>query len=392
GVQDSLRGHCQVTGQIARRLGLGPEVCEPLQQVFARWDGKGLPRGLRGEDIALPIRVWHLADVAEVHQRRGGVDAAVSVARERRGGQFDPTLVDAFVDAAEELFSDLPVDSAWADTVHADPGLGRILTQSELDRALEVIADYADLKSSYFGGHSRGVADLAVAAGRLVGVGDDQLRTLRRAALVHDVGRTGVPNTIWDKPGALTMAEYERVRLHAYYTERMLVRPAALAEIGAVAALAHERLDGSGYHRGLPALAIPTTGRVLAAADAYHAMLEPRPHREPLSQRAAADALQAEARAGRLDARAVDAVLMAAGHTGGTPAAPAGLTAREVDVLVLLSRGASNKQVARRLGISPKTVGNHVEHIYAKAGVTTRSAATLFAMQHGLLRSLDPLG
>ncbi|MGH3451207.1 MAG: HD domain-containing phosphohydrolase, partial [Haloechinothrix sp.] len=238
----------------------------------------------------------------------------------------------------------------------------------------------------------RGVADLAAAAARRLGMDATQVRTVRRAALVHDLGRIGVPNTIWDKAGPLTRTELERVRLQSYYTERILARPLALSELGAIAALVHERLDGSGYHRGLSATAIPMPARVLAAADTYHAMLEPRPHRTALASSDAVREMHDAVRAGRLDAAAVDAVLASAGHRlSRPPAGPAGLTTREVEVLALVARGASNRQIARMLGITTKTAGNHVEHVYAKAGVTTRTAATLFAMRHGLLRCLDPI-
>ncbi|HET6562559.1 MAG TPA: HD domain-containing phosphohydrolase [Marmoricola sp.] len=388
-VQESLHAHCQVTASIAARLGMGPEVCEPLGQIFARWDGKGLPAGVGGEQVALPVRLWHIADVAEVHHRRGGVQAAVDVARQRYGSQFDPTLVEQFSACAEELFAGLPDGSSWDELVAAEPALHRELTEQELDSALTVLADYADLKSPYMRGHSRGVAELCRAAAPLVGVNAEGVRTLWRAALVHDLGRTGVPNTIWDKPGPLTPIERERVRMHSYYTERMLSRPHRLAEIGAVAALAHERLDGSGYHRGLTGAAIPMSGRLLAAADHYHGMLESRAHREPVPPRTAAQRLVDEAKAGRMDPTAVDAVLASAGlRPARRPAGVAGLTGREVEVLVLLASGASNRQIARRLGIAPKTAGNHIERIYAKAGVSTRAAATMFAMQHGLLSRL----
>jgi DNA-binding CsgD family transcriptional regulator len=201
-----------------------------------------------------------------------------------------------------------------------------------------------------------------------------------------------VPNTIWDKPGPLTELEWERVRLHAYYTERMLRRPRPLAEIGAVAALTHERLDGSGYHRGLSGTAIPASARLLAAADCYHALCEPRPHRPPHAPREAARHLRAEARAGRLEPGCVEAVLAAAGHPTRRPAAgPGGLTTREMEVLVLLARAATTRQIARRLGIAPKTAGNHIERIYAKIGASTRAAAALYAVQHGLLPTLEPL-
>ena len=392
GVQESLRAHCQVTSGIAARLGLGPDVTEPLQQIFARWDGKGLPKGLGGVDVSLPVRLWHVADVAEVHHRRAGIDAALAVVRRRGGTQFDPAVVAAFCDCCVELFDGLAEESSWDDLVGAAPALRPALTEAELDNALEVMGDYADLKSPYFAGHSRGVADMAVAAARRLGLVDGEVRTLRRAALVHDLGRTGVSNAIWDKPGPLTVAERERARLCPYFTERMLARPWALAEVGAVAALAYERLDGSGHPRRLSGPALPLPARVLAAADVYRAMREPRPHRAALTADAAAGELRAEAEAGRLDSAAVDAVLAAGGVRSTRPSAGvSGLTGREVEVLRLLARGASNRQIARRLGIAPKTAGNHVERIYAKAGVTTRAAATLFALRHGLLGSLEPI-
>ena len=213
---------------------------------------------------------------------------------------------------------------------------------------------------------------------------------MRRAGLVHDLGRLGVSNAIWDKPGPLTALERERVRLHPYLTERMLSAASRLAPLGALAAQHHERLDGSGYPRELRANMLSPSARILAAADVYHAMLEPRPHREARSAGHAAGELRAEAQAGRLDGEAVDAVLRAAGHaTARRPQRPAGLTAREAEILTLLARGLLNKEIARRLGIAPKTVGNHVEHIYAKLGVSSRAAAGLVATEHGLLASAN---
>jgi DNA-binding CsgD family transcriptional regulator len=182
------------------------------------------------------------------------------------------------------------------------------------------------------------------------------------------------------------------MRLHAYYTERMLARPPALARLGAVASLAWERCDGSGYHRGLSGAAIPMAARVLAAACVCRALGEPRPHRPAMSAERATAELGAEVRAGRLDADAVAAVLAAAGQPQGKRrAGPAGLTAREIEVLVLIARGASTRQVAQRLAIAPKTAETHIERIYAKIGASTRATATLFALQHGLLGSLEPL-
>lgn len=390
-VQDDLRAHCLVAADLARRLGLGDAVADSLQQTFARWDGKGLPRGLGGTAVSLPVRVWQIADVAEVHHRRRGLAAALEVVRERRGTHFDPDLVDEFVAGAPALFDGLPEESTWDELMAEAPSLRSELTEGELDSALEVFADYADLKSPCYRGHSRGVATLAEAAAQRLGLAEDEVTLVRRAALVHDIGRVGVPNTIWDKERPLSTAERERARLHAYYTQRVLVRPPRLAEIGRVAGLAHERLDGSGYPHGLPGSAIPRPARILAAADRYHGLVEDRPTRPALAAPAAAARLRAEQDCGALDPAAVDAVLAVAGQPARRPpGGPRGLTAREIEVLTALAKGASNRQIARQLSISPKTVGSHVEHIYAKTDVTTRASATLFAMSHGLLRSLEP--
>jgi HD-GYP domain-containing protein (c-di-GMP phosphodiesterase class II) len=275
--------------------------------------------------------------------------------------------------------------------IEAEPGLRQRLSDHELDSALEAVADFTDLRSPFRAGHSRGVAHLAATAARLCGLPEREIVTLRRAALVHDVGMHGVPAPILDKPGPLTDAEMERMRLASYWTARVLARPPALARIGAIASLAHERLDGSGYHRGLSGAAIVVTGRILAAADACRAMTEPRPYRAALSPKQAAGELRKEVRSGRLAADAVDAVLAAAGQRAKRRAGPAGLTPREIEVLTFIARGASTRKVAHTLGITAKTAETHIERIYAKTGASTRSTATLFAMQHGLLDSLSPV-
>jgi HD-GYP domain-containing protein (c-di-GMP phosphodiesterase class II) len=391
-VERGLLSHCLTTARMAERLGLGGQVCDPLQQVFTRWDGKGVPSGVAGEGIAPLVRLFHLADSVEVFHRLDGVDAAVELARARRGTQFDPAVVDAFCRAASEVLAGLEAVTDWNALIEREPGLQQRLTGGELDAALEAIADFTDLRSPSRAGHSRAVAGLSARAAELCGLPENEVTTLRRAALVHDLGLHGVPATIMEKPGPLAAAESERIRMHAYYTERMLARPPALARIGGVAALANERLDGSGYHRGLAGAAISAAGRILAAADAFQAMNEPRPHRPALSARAATEVLHADVRAGRLAADAVEAVLAAAGQRRAKRrSGPAGLTAREVEVLILIARGASNKQVARALGITTKTAGTHIERIYAKIGASTRSTATLFAMQQGLLDSLEPV-
>lgn len=391
-VQRGLISHCLSTSTLAERLGLGATVGDPLRQWFTRWDGRGVPSGVGGADIAMTVRLFHLADVVEVHHRIGGVEGAVDVARARRGRHFDPSLVDVFCSAAVEVLPERSDALDCYDVIAADPVLQRRLTSQEFDGALDAVADFTDLRSPCRAGHSRGVAELAGQAAALAGLPTPEAEAMRRAGLLHDIGMHGVPGTILDKPGPLSATESERMRLHAYYTERVLGRPSELARLGAIAALTNERLDGSGYHRGLSGSAIPMTARILAAACSYRAMTEPRPHRPALSAGQAAAELRGEVRAGRLAGDAVDAVLAAAGHVRSRRrAGPAGLTSREVEVLMLIARGASNRQVARTLGISPKTAGTHIERIYAKTGASTRATVTLFALQHGLLDTLDPL-
>jgi HD-GYP domain-containing protein (c-di-GMP phosphodiesterase class II) len=382
--------HCLVAGQFAMRLGLGPDVRDCLQQVFERWDGRGAPAKLKAEQIALPARIVVLADILEVFRRLGGTEAAVEVARRRAGGQFDPGLATYVCENAEALFRGIDEATGWEAVIADEPALAIQLSGVDLDSALEAVADFADLKSPYTTGHSRGVAERAAAAARHAGMGDAAAVELRRAGLLHDIGRLGVSNTIWDKQGPLLETEMERVRIHPYLTERTFARSPRLARLAEVAAQHHERLDGSGYPRGLSARLLSPEARILAAADVYQAMTELRPHRPARSPADAAAELRREVASGRLDSDAAEAVLGAAGHrVKRRRAGPAGLTRREIEVLLLLARGLSNKDIASRLVIAPKTVGNHIEHIYLKINCSTRAEASLFVMQHGLLPELD---
>jgi HD-GYP domain-containing protein (c-di-GMP phosphodiesterase class II) len=269
----------------------------------------------------------------------------------------------------------------------AEPAPRRYLAGEEIATACLAIADFADVKSPYTLGHSRGVAELARAAAIACGVPHQETEDLHLAGLLHDVGRAGVSNDVWDKPGPLTESQRERMRLHAYYTQRILGRMHGLARAASLAGTHHERLDGSGYHRGVAARDLNAPARILAAADVYHALTEARPYRRAVSRDAAAQTLEQEARSGRLDAAAVGAVLQASGlrRRQRRRILPADLTEREVEVLRLIARGHNNREVAAELSLSPKTIGNHVEHIYSKIGVSTRAAATFFALQNGIL-------
>ena len=380
-----FENHWLATAALVEALHLDAGVLDSLEQTFERWDGRGL-LGARGTACPLTARVTILVDVVEVYHRVGGVEAAVAAARERSGTQFDPALVALFADDARELLDGLASIDAWNAVIDAEPALHRRIAAADVDAALEAIADFADLKSPFTLGHSRRVADLAAAAADRTGVAQDEVRLVRRAGLLHDLGRLGVPNSIWDKAGPLTSGEWERVRLHPYLSERMLCASPALAPLGTIAGRQHERLDGSGHPRGLHGEALPPAARSLAAADADAALTEPRAHRRAHPPESAAAIVREEVRAGRLDRQAADAVLAAAGHRmPRRPPGVAGLTPREVEVLGLVARGRSTTQIAQQLCISRKTARNHVQHIYAKAGVSNRAQASLFAVKHGLL-------
>ncbi len=396
GLEFALSGHRDVDGMIqqhsalartlAGELGLDEATQQAVTASYERWDGRGWPGELRGERIPLAARISQLAEYVEVAHRVGGVTAALGLARKRSGGQFDPRLVDALEQDAVAVFAGLGTTPTWRTVIAGEPTLGRRLHGEEVDTALTAIADFVDLKSPFTLGHSRAVAALAADTGRELGLPQQEVGTLHRAGLVHDLGRLGVSNAIWDKPGPLGAGEWERVRLHPYFTERILGQSAVLGPLGTIAVQHHERLDGSGYPRGLSGSAIPTAARVLAVADAYRTAREPRPYRAALSADAAAVRLRADARAGRLDADVVEATLAAAGHRADRRhSRPAGLSPREIEILRLVARGLSSRQIAAELVLSPKTVRNHTEHIYAKTGTGNRVTASLFAVQHGLL-------
>ncbi len=376
---------CDVARMLAERLGLQGSVAGLFAFLTERWDGRGPLRRARGEGIPLAVRIAHVARDAAYQQMLGGSELAASVVGARAGHAFDPAIAAALADGASEVLSFDADASAWEATLACEPQPQLALEGAAIDVALGAIGDFADLISPQLAGHSRGVARLAEAAARRCHLDAPSLVALRRAALVHDVGRVAVGARTWQKPGPLNADDWEKVRLHAYHTERVLSRSAFLSALAPVAGAHHERLDGSGYHRGTRGAELVVAARLLAAADACHAMTEPRPHREPQALERAVERLAEEANAGRLDPDAVKAVIEAAGQPAPRIGRPAGLSEREAQVVGMLARGLHTKQVAHELGISPKTTDRHVQNAYAKIGVSSRAAATLFAMEHGLL-------
>ncbi len=388
GARRAIAAHCEVAQMLANRMGLRETIGRFVGSTFERWDGKGLPGLLSGEAIPAPARTVSLARDVEVFYRLGGWDLTRDVLRRRRARAYDPAMTDVFLARGEGWLAEAAAGPVWDAVLAAEPAPQESVDDARLDAVLGALADFADLKSPYTLGHSSQVAELAAAAARSAGLSAAYVLDIRRAALVHDLGKTGIPNGIWEKPGPLSTAEWERVRLHPYLTERVLSRSPVLSRIAFLASSHHERLDGSGYHRGISGGALPMPARILAVANAYQAMGQRQPYRPPLDEQARAAELQREADAGRFDRTAVRCVLNAAGQAVPRVRAPwpNGLTDREVEVLRLISRGVSKRAVASQLVISPKTVGRHVENIYAKLGVSSRASAALFALQNGLLQ------
>lgn len=389
GARSQIAATCEVARMIAVRLGMTPGVVAGLDYTFEHHDGTGFPKGVAGDEIPTSAHVVMVARDIEVLNRLGGREMALEVARTRRGRAYRPQVLDGFLSYAWEVLDD-DSSTGWDAVASADPSR-RVLTGSQFDQALECLADFSDIKSPFMHGYSRAVSDLAVRAAEIAGMEAGQTRVLRAAAMAQELGMTAVSSTVLDKPGRLTESEWERLRLHPYFTERILTRSAGLAPSGSLAAAHHERMDGTGYHRGSAAAQIPASARVLAAAGAYVAMTSERPWRHALPSAGTVKELRALASSGGLDADAAETVLMAAGEPGVARrrAWPAGLTDREVEVLQLISRGRTNRQMADDLVISAKTVGRHVENIYAKADVSTRAGATMFALQNGLVVSLQ---
>lgn len=383
-----LRSVCEVGTRLAERLHLGDRVATALGDSTEIWDGSGGAHGRSGEDIALSARFALVATQAVLFDRLGGPDAARDVVRDRSGHWFDPEVAATFARVGPDLLRWMADADVWHEVLEVEPRPVRCIPLPHLDEVARVFADVADLKSPDTLGHSTAVAQLAGDAAVRLGLPSGRVTAVRHAGFLHDLGRVAVSAGVWEQPRALTASQWEQVRLHPYHTERILSRSAPLAGLARVAGMHHERLDGSGYHHGAAGAAIATEARLLGAADAFQAMTQHRPHRPAVPPDQAAERLAAEAEAGRLDPDGVRAVIAAAGEeTTAVPRSwPEGLTDREVDVLRLVATGATNRQIATELVISPRTAEHHVQHVYAKIGASTRAAAALFAMEHALVR------
>jgi HD-GYP domain-containing protein (c-di-GMP phosphodiesterase class II) len=381
---------CEVADMLVGRMDFGPDVREALRFTFERWNGNGYPAHAKGEAIPVPMRIVHLSHDMEAIARLFSPDRALEAARDRRDRTYDPAIADVFIDGGLSWFEKLAKVDPWDAVLALEPAPHRMLDGEALDNALGVAADFIDLKSPFMNGHSRRCAALAADAAKALGCGAEDVTAVRRAALLHDFGTTGVSNSIWDKPGSLTRSEFDRVELHPMLTEQMLRRSPALAALNPIASAHHEKCDASGYHRRVRTDAGNPGACVLVAVEIYVGLTADRADRPAFSAEHAAGELKKLAAEGVLEPRAAQAVLEAAGHgkaavVKGRQANPGGLSRREVDVLRLAARGLTGKEIADKLFISPKTADHHIQHIYNKIGVSTRAAAALWATQNAVV-------
>jgi HD-GYP domain-containing protein (c-di-GMP phosphodiesterase class II) len=384
GRTEKFHAHCTAAALLAAELGLPQRVQSAIGHTFERWDGSGGPAGAAGEDIPIEMRIAILANVAEVHERRGGVAAATQMARSRAGTQFDPAVVAAFLADPAGILAQ--PDDVWAEALAEAPDGDAVLGEAQFDQLVVALGDFADMKCAFTLGHSRAVAALAGAAGVRLGLPMAEVADLRRASHLHNLGRIGVSSVIWEKPGSLSADQWERVRLYPYLTGRVLERVGVLEPVRRIAVNHHEHIDGSGYPRGLAAAQLSAGDRILAAAVAYESALEPRPYRAARTPQEAQQRLRRRVASGAVDAAAADAVLASAGHVlTRRQRRGDGLTPRQVEILLLVARGASNREIAEQLVLSEKTVRNQVERTYAKLGVNNRIGASLYALSNGLV-------
>ena len=383
--------NCEVARETARRIGLPDSVQRSLYHVHEWWDGRGVPNGIKGDQIPISSRIARVATDADLFDGLGGAELAVDALEQRAGTIFDPSVVAVFATHAREMLEETKIGDPRDRILEVEPDPVVEIDEPELPALATAFADLADMKTPFTHGHSREVARLAQGAATRMGLALPDVERIGLAALLHDIGRAAISDAVWEKPGPLTSAEWEQVRMHAYHSERILATSRTLETLAPIVGTHHERLDGSGYHRGARARELTIASRVIACADAFQAMTQRRPHRPARDPAHAADELERDARSGKLDAKAVDAVLAVAGQprAGRRRTNPAGLSEREIDVLRLVAEGRSNPEIADRLHVSRRTAEHHVQHIYTKIGVSSRAAAALFALEHELLPAAD---
>ena len=377
---------CEVSRSVSRRIGLPDSVSNSLYDIHEWWNGAGA-RSLRGEQIARPARIARVATEAS-ELLSLGVRDVVNALRHRARKTLDPAVVEHFASGWEVIVREATTGDPRVQILDAEPSPVIEIAEADLAGVARAFGELSDLQNPFTHGHAGNVTTLSAAIASRLGLDRRTSTSLEIAAYLHDVGRIGVSNRIWAKTGPLTTAEWEQVHLHPYHSERIMASTAAFSPMARIAGMHHERVDGSGYHRGCSGQDVDMAARVLGCADAFEAMTHHRPHRAALQPAQARDELVRESRAGRFDPEVVAGVLDVSDFTPVRRPGlrPGGLSDRELEVLQLVAKGCSNPDIGRRLGISRRTAEHHVQHIYDKIGVSTRAAAVLFAVEHDLLK------
>ncbi len=393
-MREGFRNTCDAACRLAGRLGMSSRVQNALRSIFEQWDGGGMPLGLRGEAIPLISRIVYVTGFLEVFHRLGGRETMLGLARVRRGKSFDPRVVDAFEAASARpgFWETLDRESIWETVLALEPESPRRFISAErvADLAFS-FADFTDLKAPHLVGHSRRVAEIGRRLGERLRLPAATVSTLHLAGLLHDLGLVTLPSFVLGKAeNTLSPAEREMFELHPHHGQRIVARIPAFDAVAELVAAHHERMDGRGFPRGLAGAQIPVGARLIAVADRFDDLTHGAPGREPLEPAAALRVMRDEV-GGSLWAEAFEGLCEDVREPGvASPRMrrrgwPSGLTDREVEVLRLLTRGLSRREMAAALVVSESTVRAHLEHIYAKIDVSSRAAATLFAVEHDLL-------
>lgn len=305
-----IRTRCTRGADIAQRLRFPPMVIEAIRSLDEHFDGSGRPEGLSGHAIPLGSRIALLAQVVDVFQFTGGRAAAHTEVLARSGTWFDPEVVRAFeaAAAATDFWETLKGPDLERIVMNLEPAQQRVaLDDDYLDAIAEAFGAVVDAKSPFTAGHSERVGQYTDLIAETLGVDAERRRWLRRAALLHDVGKLGVSNTILDKPGRLDADEWEAVKLHAVYSEQILGRITAFGDLARVAAAHHEKLDGTGYPRGIAADAISLETRIITTADIFDAITAERPYHGATSSHEALAIMRSHVGTA-LDARCFEAI------------------------------------------------------------------------------------
>jgi len=382
-MREGFQSAGEVASRVAERLGASETARIALPSLFEQWNGKGMPRGLRGEAIPVVSRIVFATSYLEAAHASRGRDEAVALARQRAGSAFDPAVADAFerVSRHNEFWE--PLENG-ATSPFVEGQLGG--TSLGIDEFAACCADFVDMKAYWLAGHSRRVADLSERVARRLRLPDAMARKVRIGGLMHDMGLVAIPSFVLNKPRSEQSAsEREAVAAHGEILRHLLESFEALREVGEMASPHHQHL-GSGPPTATDDAALAAGS--IAAADAFDELTHDAPGAPAVDPELAVSTLRGRFGAGPIATAAAALFDEVSGGGRATQARqgwPAGLTNREVEVLRLLASGQNRKQIAGQLVVSDSTVRSHLEHIYGKVDVSTRVGAVLFAIENGLV-------